>query len=228
VREPDSWEALDRAVDEIERYEWIIFTSSNAVRFFLDRLRARGRDVRDLKGVRLGAIGPGTARSLESLSIRVDLTPDRYTAEGLVDVLADVGVMGKRILLPRAKEAREVLPERLRELGAGVDVVVAYETVIPDAGPEGVKALFSEGRVDAITFTSSSTVRNFVEIIGKAGLHGLLKGVAVACIGPITARTAEGFGIHADIVAREYTIDGLVQALMDHFMGRRETDPVVS
>ncbi len=217
VSEPEAWESLDIALDEIEGYDWLVFTSSNAVDSFFGRLRAKGRDIRDLKGVRLGAIGPGTARSLESLWMRVDVTPQQYTAEALADALARVGVEGKRILIPRAREARDVLPDRLRDLGAAVDVVVAYQTVASGITPEEVRALFSQGQVHAITFTSSSTVKNFVEIVGRANLQELLDGVAVACIGPITGRSARELGIPPDIVAKEYTIVGLVEALVDHF-----------
>ncbi len=217
VREPEAWESLDRALDQIEAYHWLLFTSANAVESFFGRLRARGRDIRDLKGILLGAIGPGTARSLESLCMRVDLTPDEYTAEALLGALARIGVEGKRILIPRALEAREVLPERLRDLGAAVDVAVAYQTVPSGLTSEEVRDLFTQGRVDAITFTSSSTVKNFVGIVGQENLQGLLQGVTVACIGPITASTARGLGISPDVVAKQYTIMGLVEALVDHF-----------
>lgn len=217
LREPDTWESLDHALDQIEGYHWLLFTSANAVESFFGRLRARGGDIRDLKGVRLGAIGPGTARSLESLGMRVDLTPHEYTAEGLVDALAQIGVKGKRILIPRAREARDVLPDRLRDLGAAVDVVVVYQTVPSGITSKELRGLFSLGRVDAITFTSSSTVKNFVEIAGRENVKELLDGVAVACIGPITGSCAKELGIHPDIVAKEYTIVGLVEALVDHF-----------
>lgn len=228
VREPDTWDSLDRALGGIERYDWLLFTSANAVESFFGRLRARGRDIRDLKGVRLGAIGPGTARSLETLGMRVDLTPRQYIAEALADALANIGVSGKRILIPRAREARDVLPERLRDLGAAVDVVVAYQTVASAVTPEEARALFSQGQVHAITFTSSSTVKNFVEIVGRANLDELLDGVAVACIGPVTGSSAKELGIPPDIVAKEYTIVGLVEALVDHFQAASGGSNMVS
>ncbi|MCL6638536.1 MAG: uroporphyrinogen-III C-methyltransferase [Firmicutes bacterium] len=216
VVEPDDFSPLDRAIDEIGRYDWIIFTSVNGVQAFFKRLRAHRKDIRLLHPARLCAIGPRTREALEAFGLIVEYVPGEYRAEQIVEGLKENIRAGQRVLLPRADIARKVLPDSLRRLGAAVDEVTAYKTVMTgdDAGP--VKEMLRAGEIQIITFTSSSTVRNFVKMITGDKPEELLKGVTVACIGPVTAGTARELGIKADVVADEYTIDGLVKAVLDH------------
>ena len=194
---------MDRAIAELEQYDWIIFTSPNGVRYFLERLDESARDLRAMRA-RLCAIGPGTARALQSLHLKVDLVPSEYVAESLVEAFRDVQLEGKRVLLPRAAVARDVVPIELTKRGAAMDVVEAYRTVVPEgAGPLGVKA-------DWITFTSSSTVKNFLALSGGASIAG----ARVASIGPVTSEALRMHGIEVRAEARPHTIEGLVAALL--------------
>lgn len=214
---PASWAELDSALDAVETYQWVIFTSANAVRFFFERLRSRGRDLRVLKGVNICAVGPKTAEALEQHGLKADLIPSEFKAEGVLAALGGVQVKGLRFLIPRAKVAREIIPEKLRELGAEVTVATAYENVRPAADVDRVKKLFTEKKIAAVTFTSSSTVHNFVEMLGQKEYKSLLNGVAVACIGPVTAKTAEEYGMKIDVMPKEYTIPALVEAMVGFF-----------
>ncbi|MBP1718509.1 MAG: uroporphyrinogen-III C-methyltransferase [Deltaproteobacteria bacterium] len=214
---PDNLDDLDHGVDRLGEYDWIIFTSVNGVRFFLDRLMKLGKDIRDLKGPRIAAIGPKTAEELELLRIKVSFVPKEYRAEAIYEGLRKEDLRGKRILIPRAKMARDVLPAELRNAGAQVDVVEVYRTLRPESGAEKVRELLEKKQVAAVTFTSSSTVTNFVELLGKENASGLMKGTAVASIGPVTAETAKSFGIETAIVPKDYTIPALVEALVAYF-----------
>lgn len=214
---PSSWDELDDAIEAIETYHWLILTSANAVRFFFSRLRGLGRDVRILKGISICAVGPKTAEALMDYGLKADLVPSEFKAEGVIEALSGLGVERKRFLIPRAKVAREIIPERLRELGAEVTVALAYENVMPAADVERVKGLLEDRKIDAVTFTSSSTVNNFVEMLSQKEYKRLLSDVVVACIGPVTAKTAEGFGIKVHIIPTEYTIPSLIEAMVDYF-----------
>ena len=193
-------------------YDWIVFTSVNGVEHFFERLDLAG-DVRDLKGVRLGAIGPATAAALKRRGLRIDFVPPEYRAEAVLEGLLEQGAAGARVLIPRAREAREVLPEKLAEAGAKVEVLDAYETVLDDAGAGEMNKMLSSGEIDIITFTSSSTVKNFVKLLEGFDFKTLPQSVTIACIGPVTAETARELGLRVDLVAGEYTIPGLVRAL---------------
>jgi len=219
VRPPESWESLDRAIRSLDEYDWLVFTSVNGVRFFLDRLKFSGKDVRDLKGVKIAVIGPKTAEVWERMGIEPDLMPDEYRAEAVVDAFKEAGIRDARILIPRAAQAREILPEQLREAGAHVDVVHAYRTVSPDQDTGRVRELLMKGAVDMVTFTSSSTVSNFVKMFEADGspLQEWMDRVAVACIGPITAKTAEKNGFKISVVPPKYTIESLVGEMMRFF-----------
>ena len=208
---------MDGAIKQVETYHWVVFTSANSVKYFMERLRAHGKDLRVLKGVNICTVGPKTAEALEQHGLRTDLIPAEFKAEGVLAALGGVNVKGKKILVPRAKVAREVLPEKLRELGAEVVVATAYENVRPASDVERVKKLFEEKKIAAVTFTSSSTVHNFVEILGRKGYKRLLNGVKVACIGPVTAKTAEEYGMSTDIMPKEYTIPAFVDALVEYY-----------
>jgi len=217
---PAEWRALDHCLQRLGEYDWIVFTSRNAVRFFVERLVGLGFDLRHLKGPRICAIGPRTAEGLEALMIRVDYVPREYRAEAIVEGLTKENLQGKRILIPRSLMARDLLPDALKKAGAIVDVVEAYRTVIPQKNPEELRDRLRAGTIDAITFTSSSTVKNFVECIGSREIQALLRGIVVASIGPITAETARGLGIETTVMPQEYTIAALVEALVEHFRGK--------
>jgi uroporphyrinogen III methyltransferase/synthase len=214
---PESWDELDSAIQTVESFRWLLFTSANAVKFFMERLRSLNKDLRILKGVNICTVGPKTSESLESYGLRADLIPAEFKAEGIIDALGSVNLRGLKILIPRAKIAREILPDKLRELGAEVTVATAYENIKPTTDVARVKKLMEDKKIAAITFTSSSTVHNFVEIIGKREYKALLNGVAVACIGPITARTAEEYEMKIDVMPKDYTIPALVNEMADFF-----------
>lgn len=206
---------------ELGSYDWIVFTSANGVDYFMQRLQAGPRDVRELKGVRLCAIGPGTADRLARHGIRVDLMPAEYRTEAVVEALRSAGdLAGKTILLPRANIARELLAEGLRKLGAEVTEVTAYRTVPVEGervGEPDVYRMLLEKQLDVVTFTSASTVRHFVRIYGAEPAADLLRTTLVASIGPVTAEAAEQLNIHTSIMPAEYTIPGLVDAIVAHF-----------
>ena len=190
----------------------------NGVESFLERLRHHGLDLRAVpRRAKIAAIGPATARKIEEIGLRVDLVPEEYRAEALIEVLEAGSLAGERILIPRAKVAREILPEKLRKAGAEVVVPPAYESFPSEEGKdELVKRLEADG-VDCVTFTASSTVENFVGAFGAEESVRLLAGTRVACIGPVTAETARKHGLTVDAEAEEYTIPGLVAAVADLF-----------
>jgi len=214
---PASWEELDSAIHAAESFSWLIFTSANAVRFFMERLRSLNKDLRILKGVNICTVGPKTSESLESYGLRADLIPAEFKAEGIIDAFKNVNLQGLKFLIPRAKIARENLPDKLRDRGAEVTLATAYENIKPTTDVARVKKLLEEKKIAAVTFTSSSTVHNFVEILGKKEYKTLLNNVAVACIGPVTAKTAEEYDIRTDVMPRDYTIPALVNDLADFF-----------
>lgn len=213
---PDSWEELDRAVEEIREFQWIIFTSVNGVRFFFERLSRKG-DLRLLYGIKICAIGPRTADELKRFGLTPDLIPKEYKAEAIIEGMGKEGISGKRILLPRAEVAREILPEELSSMGAKVKIVTAYKTIKPKEDLETVKELLKKREVSAISFTSSSTVKNFLEMFNREEISDLIDGTAVACIGPITAKTAKDLGIRTDIMPSRYTIPDLTEAIVEYF-----------
>lgn len=205
IAEPDDGgAALLAAASGLDVYDWVVLTSPNGAERFCSVLR----DARQVGRARLAAIGPGTARVLASHNLVADLVPDSYVAEGLLDAFPAPPGGGGRVLLARAAEARDVLPDGLREAGWAVDVVPVYRTVRPDLAPEAADALAT---ADVVTFTSSSTVRHFVELAGVEAVPPV-----VACIGPITAATARELGLAVTVEAAEHTIAGLVAALEDH------------
>lgn len=214
--EPDDTATLDEAMQNLGQYHGVIFTSVNGVRWFMKRLMQHELDIRELKGVRVYCIGPKTGQEVEDLGIRVDLVPEEFVAESLIEYIGQENISGKRFLLPRAQIAREVLPDELRKLGAEVDVAPAYKTVLPDTDISQLKERLQAGTIDIVTFTSSSTVKNFVEMIGPE-LKDSLEKVTLACIGPVTAKTAENMGLTVGVQAKEYTVDGLLTAMESHF-----------
>ncbi|HYW12021.1 MAG TPA: uroporphyrinogen-III C-methyltransferase [Longimicrobium sp.] len=204
---------LRAAAAEAGSFDWIVFTSVNGVEHFWSALGEQGRDARALGGVKVCAIGPATAVELGRRGIVPDVVPDEFVAEAALQALeAADGLRGKRILLPRAEVARAVLPDGLRARGAEVVDVVAYTTMQDGADAERVRGLIDRGEVDAVTFTASSTVRNFADLVGAD-----VGGAKVASIGPVTSGTARELGLAVDVEAAEYTIPGLVQAIRDFY-----------
>ena len=205
---PDDWSPLDDALNNLSQYDGLIFTSVNGVRFFADRLKAIEKDIRELKGIRIFTIGPKTAEAVRDLGIRVDVVPENFVAESLIESIENI--KGQRFLLPRAKVAREILPEQLRKMGAVVDVVPAYQTILPSPSTSALEKRLKEGSIDVITFTSSSTVKNFLTLMGD---KSEIKKAKIACIGPITAKTAQDAGLNVDIMPEQYTVSSLLDAI---------------
>jgi uroporphyrinogen III methyltransferase/synthase len=177
--------------------------------------------LRELKGVKICAVGPMTEKAVRSFGLRVDLTPKEYRAESLIEALGKKGIKGKRFILPRALKAREVIPTDIKRLGGKIDVVPTYRTVKPAKEAGWIKDLLLGGGVDCITFTSSSTVTNFVSMFKKSELPELLKSARIACIGPVTAETAKGYGINVDIMPKNYTIAALTEAMAKYYRANK-------
>jgi uroporphyrinogen III methyltransferase/synthase len=213
IGDPSDLGPLRRAVEELARYEWVVFTSANGVVRFWQELEAVGRGPQLPAGIRVAAIGPATAAALERRGIHPQVVPEEYIAEAVADALTGLEeIGGRRVLLPRAAGARKVLPERLRAAGAEVDEVVAYESRPDIEGIAALRAGLEGGEVDMITFTAASTVRHFVEAAGAD-----LGRARVAVIGPITADEARAAGLRVDAEASEYTVDGLLQAVCEYY-----------
>ncbi|MCE5286359.1 MAG: uroporphyrinogen-III C-methyltransferase [Pelosinus sp.] len=209
---PDSFVALDAAIAALDLYQWLIFTSVNGVEYFFKRMEEAGLDSRALSGIKIAAIGVQTAARLKDHGIKADIVPLEFKAEGIVEALTGLVEPGMRILIPRALVARDVLPEKLREMGIAVEVVPAYQTVVADIDGQALVSQLKSGQIDLVTFTSSSTVTNLLKLLGEGGAE-LINQVKVACIGPITATTCHQHGIEPTVIADEYTIKGLVQAI---------------
>ena len=213
---PVDWSPLDKSLEILSNYNGLIFTSVNGVHFFSQRLKEKNKDIRELKGVRIYAIGPKTEQAVRNLNIRVDTVPENYVAESLIECIGKENIEGKKFLLPRASVAREILPNTLREMGAIIDVVPAYQTILPESSESDFLKRLDEGSIDVITFTSSSTVTNFLDRLNKEH-HEKLNKIVVACIGPITQKTAENRGLKVTIVPSQYTVTGLISAIEDYF-----------
>ena len=212
---PDDYSLVDRAISSLSRYGWVIFTSANGVEAVFGRLRVLGLDSRAFSGTKVGAIGPATASALTGYGIDADFVPSEYVSEAIVESMGDLDLKGVPVLLPRADIGRDTLAEGLSGLGAQVEQLSVYRTVMPEDSREKAVELL-RGGIDLVTFTSSSTVLNLLNMLN--GDRSLLTGPLIACIGPITAKTAEDMGLRVDIVAQEYTIGGLVRAMEDHFL----------
>jgi uroporphyrinogen III methyltransferase/synthase len=223
IAPPDDYGPLDAACAAIHRYDWVILASANAVEAFIKRLLATPLDLRALSGVKLCAVGPATADRLADLGLKVDLMPAEYRAEAMIEALATSGNLeGLRVLIPRADIGREIVGEELRRRGAEVTEVIAYRTVIVDPEREGepdIYRMLLDRRIDVVTFTSASAVRNLVRVLGSEPAADLLRTTVVASIGPVTAEAAAQYNIHSAIVPSEYTVPALVDAIVDHFGG---------
>jgi uroporphyrinogen III methyltransferase / synthase len=221
---PVDWSGVDRAIASLGSYNWVIFTSVNGVIQFMTRLFANGLDARSLAGRRICCIGPRTAQELAKFGVKADAIPTDYQAEGILAMLGGQELKQVRVLIPRAEVARELLPDELRARGAQVDVVPVYRTIMPDGAGEEWRRLLEEGDIHMVTFTSSSTVHNFVGMLGgEERVKGLLKSVVIACIGPITAKTADDYGLPVSIVPGENTIPSLIDAMAQYYGNREQT-----
>ncbi len=215
-----TWTRIDKAIENLDRYNWLIFTSVNGVIFFFQRLRQKQSDVRDLKGIRIAAIGEQTKNEINKMGINADLIPEEYRAEGLIKLFEKINVKGSRVLIPRARIARKILPMKLRNMGASVDVFPVYETKMPGKLKiDKVRKLLRNGFIDVITFTSSSTVKNFFSMIGRD--KKIISRSTIACIGPITAETIRSYGIEPEIISGTYTVQGLTKEIASYFTARQ-------
>jgi len=233
IAPPETWETLDAAIRNVNTYDWLIFTSGNGVKFFFRRLFENNVDIRELKGLKICAIGTKTAGEVRKFGLRVDLIPEEFRAEGLIEAfIKEAGsqkakvksqkqgtgisdpqsLRGMRFLLPRAEKAREIFPEKVRELGGTIDVPVAYRAVKPELHGKRLRRFLKEGRVTIATFTSAATFNNFREIMGEDA-DGLLKGVAIAAIGPVTAKAVERAGMKVSIMPQESTVEAMVEEI---------------
>jgi uroporphyrinogen III methyltransferase/synthase len=217
---PRSQEPLDASIGRLGEYDCVVFTSANGVDFFFRRLNSLGGNGAALAGCVVCAIGPATARALDELGTRPNVTASDSKAEGaltaIIDYLGgDASVKGKRFLIPRAQMARETLPDGLRRLGGFVDAVEAYRTVKPAVERESIVRIVEQNAIDVVTFTSSSTVSNFAEIVGLKDLSGFLSATLVACVGPITAATAASYGLRKIIQPQLYNADALIESIVE-------------
>tara|TARA_B100001123_G_scaffold244518_1_gene273387 strand:+ start:8063 stop:9610 length:1548 start_codon:yes stop_codon:yes gene_type:complete len=227
IEPPDDYGPLDKACELADTFDWVVFTSVNGVDSFLKRLIHGAKDIRELRGVRLCAIGPATAARLAEYGLKVDLIPPEYRGEAVAEALRGADTLSeRRILLPRADIARELLPDELRRAGAKVVDVTAYRTVLAggekDTGPDVYKMLLDQ-KIDVVTFTSASTVRNFVKALGPEPAADLLNTTVVAAIGPITAEAANHLNIQTTIMPSTYTVPALIDAIVAHYVGTQST-----
>lgn len=235
IRKPKSFQPLDAALKNLSSYDWLILTSVNGVEAMWERMHKLRLPKLTLSGIRIAAIGPATKKAVEQRGAEVDVVPKEYVAESVVRSLKRT-VKGKRVLLVRAKVARDVIPRELRKAGARIDVVEAYETVVPQSSRARLRAALknSKKRPHVVTFTSSSTVKNFVELLkpvrsaknsDAALLGSALAGIQMASIGPVTSATLRELALPVDIAAREFTIPGLVEAITGELAnGPKSTD----
>ena len=214
---PDDIKPLDTAIENLAAYDWLIFTSVNGVNFFFERLFANDIDVRALSNLRTAVIGPATAERLFDFGLQSDIVPESYRAEAVVKAFTKVDIKGQKILLPRAKQARSVLPEELTKMGGVVDEITAYCTKAVQDNLDLLLTRLKERTIDLITFTSSSTVKNFHALFSPDEIGSLMKDVTIASIGPITADTARNLGFDVHIIADSFTIPGLCQAIQQYY-----------
>lgn len=215
---PQQWDEIDAAINAMPSFNWLILTSVNGVRFFFSRLQELGRDIHDLQSCKVCAVGPKTTEALLELGITPDLVPQQFTGEGVVAAFQDVDLQGCRILFPKADGARDLIPQQLRSRGAEVLDPVVYRNVIPAKLPDTARQALEQRQLDAVVFSSPSTVRNLAALVsGTAQLQQLLEGVAVASIGPVTTKACQELGLSVAVEPEQATLDEIVSKLEDHF-----------
>jgi uroporphyrinogen III methyltransferase/synthase len=241
ISPPENYHELDRSIDKINFYDWLIFTSRNGVKYFFRRFFEKDMDIRELKGIKICAIGTKTAEEIKKYGLRIDLIPEEFRAEGLIEAFLKVSskqttpphppfakggieeglLNGIRFLLPRAELAREILPEKIRELGGEIDVPTTYRTIKPESHGKRIRRFLKEGKISIATFTSATTFNNFREIMGKDA-EEILDGVSIAVIGPVTAKAVENAGLHVDIMPKEATIEAMVEEIIKRIPGGQD------
>ena len=217
----ESYKELDESIDKVETYNWIIFTSANGFKYFMQRLLDKNKDLRDLRGIKICAIGTKTAEAIRNYGIKVDLIPEEFNAEGLIETfikgqgsrVKGQELKGIKILLPRAEVAREVFPQKVRELGGEIDTPAAYRAIKPEKHGKRLKRFLKEGRISVATFTSAATFNNFIDIMGEDAIN-VLKDVTIAVIGPVTAKAIEKAGLKVSIMPKEATIKAMVDEII--------------
>jgi uroporphyrinogen III methyltransferase / synthase len=216
---PSDWAPLDNAIEHIENYNWLLFTSVNGVKSFFKRLFENGKDVRALRDIRVCTIGPKTAEVVREYGIIPDMVPPEYRAEAVISEFRKLKAKNLKVLIPRAKEAREILPDELRKMGVQVDVVDAYITIMPENKVAAILKMLEAGEIDMITFTSSSTVTNFMGMFENNAdqVKEWLKHVDIASIGPITSETAGKLGLKVTVEPTDYTIEALTEVILRHY-----------
>ncbi len=214
IMPPSDYKPLDTALQKLNTYQWIIFTSVNGVSSFFERLFTKGLDARALGGLKTASIGPATAKKLKSYGIKSDIIPESYVAESIIEAFSRHNIKDKKILLPRAKEARTILPEQLKNMGAIVEEITSYKTEPSKENTSILMEMLENEKIDIITFTSSSTVKNFKAIIPEDKFNQLTNKIKIASIGPITTKTAKKLGFKVNIEAKEFTIEGLCQTIL--------------
>jgi uroporphyrinogen III methyltransferase/synthase len=214
IVEPDDRSALLSSIDKLKDYSWLIFTSVNGVKHFFNALFEKGLDVRTLGHLQTAVIGPATRDELKKYGLNSDVFPDSYRAESVVEAFENIDIKNKKILIPRAMEARSVLPDELKKMGAVVDEVTAYKTIPQSDKKDEILSDFLNNRIDMVTFTSSSTVKNFKAIFTDEEFKAVIQTFKPVSIGPITTDTAVELGLRPEITADEYTIDGLVDSIL--------------
>ncbi|MCP4022752.1 MAG: uroporphyrinogen-III C-methyltransferase [Desulfobacteraceae bacterium] len=223
IMAPADISPVKKAIESIAGYDWLVFTSVNGVKYFFDTLFSMGNDVRSLGHLKVACIGPVTKERVADFGIISDILPETFRAESVVKAFADMDMKNKKVLLPRAKKARTILPEELAKMGAIVDEVTAYETQLDNSGQEELNQLLEENAIDLITFTSSSTVSNFMALLETSEKAKLIENIKFASIGPITSDTARSLGLNPAIEAESYTIPGLVDAILAHYMNGEQS-----
>ncbi|MFW2368919.1 MAG: uroporphyrinogen-III C-methyltransferase [Desulforhopalus sp.] len=225
IKSVESYDVLDSELERLDEYHWILFTSLNGVKYFFERLYSKGMDSRDLKGPDIAAVGKSTADLLLRYGVSADLIPNTFTGEGLAESLLDQGVEGRNILIPRGLHGREILPETLRGAGAQVTVAPVYQNCPVQGDKERLLEELRDGKVDMITFTSSSTVRNFLAMLdleNQEQLQEILAGMKIAAIGPITAKTVTDSGLKVDVQPDEFTINDMIRSIVTYYSGDAE------
>ncbi|MBE9536262.1 MAG: uroporphyrinogen-III synthase [Proteobacteria bacterium] len=211
---PEDSEPLVEAIHNLASFDWLLFTSSNSVAFFITALLREGKTVSDLSGIKICAVGPKTSEATKEAGITIDLVPKKYQAEGVLEAFREVGINDKKILFPRAKEGREILPKGLDRMGAEVNLVPVYRTIKPEGKEKQLEDILKKG-FDIISFTSGSTVRNFIEILGEK--KQLITGTHIACISDVTAKVAEEYGLEVGILPKNNTTGSMLEAIGDYF-----------
>ena len=214
INPPKNILPLKKSIDNISSFDWVIFTSVNGVQFFFDTLYSQNKDVRILGHLKFACIGPVTKKILKKYGIISDVLPETYKAESVVKAFSGIEIKGKNILIPRAKDARAVLPQELKKMGAIVEEVTAYETSLVDNDKDTLVKMLENNDIDIVTFTSSSTVKNFAELLPSDKFEKLINNVSSACIGTITEKAARSRGFSPEIVATDYAIDGLMSSIL--------------